>query len=325
VRGRAGDGAHFTRRFGAVGVEALTGRFARRSLAGARLSLAGPGGAGTLHALGAPHGALQGGLAFAAADAVLEYAGDRRGRWRAEWSLLRRAGPWQVLPRVRAGHPGFRSLAEPRRAGPARLVSLALVRDLARWRLAAGMAQWQWQRGRSGSRLVLEAVGSFAEHDPVVLGWEERQGPQRETATSGTRRQTWWGELGAGSPVARLGLRYERGGEGPWGARLEREATTLRAAGEGPCRVGWAVSHTVHRASGAGAFHVLESEPGRIVLRALSGRGQRSVARLALPSGAGRVELQVISSEIRGKPAQLGWQVRWVRRARLGRGRAEDP
>jgi hypothetical protein len=317
LRGRAGDGVRWRGQAGPLGMEALAGRFDRRDLGAGRIS---HGTAGRERAIHWLHGAgrPQMGAGLVHDGVMLEWAGDTRGRWRAEVSWRGLAGPWRLQPALRLGKADFRSVAEPRRAGPARLVSLAAARQRGGWRLEVSSAQWQWQRGRDGSRVAVEVGGPLAPGSPLALGWEERHGPQRERSASGPRRQSWWGELQGGSEDLRVTVRHERAGGGAWGAQLTRTVTTMRAEGRASAGVGWSVAHAVHDARAGDLLYVRETEPGRLVLRALSGRGQRTVARLSAPAGRGRVEVQAALGETVGRPARLAWQVRWVRRARLG-------
>ena len=141
-RGRAGRGAWY-RAGGDAGVDVLCGRFARGELAGGRARL---GGAGC-GALADRSGRRQASLSLARGGAEQEIAVDHRGRWRAELALERARGARTLAARARGGSPAFRSLAEPARSGPARLLALELGEAGPHGQLRAQGALWRFGPG----------------------------------------------------------------------------------------------------------------------------------------------------------------------------------
>jgi len=311
-RGRSGGGVLFDSR--QVGL--LAGRFAKRDLAGMRLS-AGPVSLGAL-ASRAEH---QSSVAFEAGPHAAEWATDARGRWRAEASLRATAGDTRLSLRVRGGQPGFRSLAEPARSGPARALAASAAREWGALRVTAFGALWAWRAGVDGARSALEVDAGLGNNESMALGVLEQQGPRRDPAPSarpiGTR-QGWWCEWRGGPPGARLALRHEL-----WGARaFARDAVRRVAVARGewllPFGARVAVTHAVWRARSGESLVLPEAGADRLVLRSVSGAGTRTLPELRLPFASGQLRLAVtlVTGGTRAA-APPAWTVEWSRRSRL--------
>ena len=151
-RGRSGEGATYARDDG--GFEMLTGQFSRRRLHGmrARRGPLGLGGLGT-------HGQWQSSAALEGDGMAAEWAGDARGRWRAEGAIDQIREGSSLALRVRAGSAAFRSLAEPKRSGPARALAVTLERGDDSRRAVVHGALWAFRPGVAGARGALELAG----------------------------------------------------------------------------------------------------------------------------------------------------------------------
>ena len=311
-RGRAGEGVAF-RRGEDDFVEAMCGRFARRELAGLRVRARGA----ALGALTDRHGALQSTLALGEDAVGAELAFDGRGRWRAEGAIERPVGAWAAAARARAGVTAFRSLAEPLRAGPSRAVSAALAGPLPAGTLRATLATWRFRPGVAGARAAFEVLG----HDPrggrIVLGFEEQHGARRDVVARGPDlRQGAWGEWRSPPAPLTLALRHEA-----WGSRAPvrdglRVVSAARVDAAGPLGTGLKVTHTTFHARRGESVYLPEAESDRLVLRALSGDGERTRVELSAPCAGGRAHLALDLAT--GSRAATRWSVDWTRRARTG-------
>jgi hypothetical protein len=320
-RGRSGEALRYERD-GAIGVDALAGRFSRRGLGGARLAA----GGAALGVLAAPRAPPQGSLALERGDAALECALDSRGTWRAEWSGARRLASGDLALRLRGGSEGVRSLAEPRRSGPARALGAAFASAPGDVRWLAHGSMWRWRPGAEGARGALELRMRLAQHDAIALGFEEQRGLRRAPQTltdlqrAGRSRQGVWATWRGETP----GLTLELGQEA-WGGRFARDAVrTLSAAAveAAPIRgVTLRATHAVYRATPGESFYFADAEGGRLVLRALSGRGSRTRLETELPAGGGRVRAALQLWDQASRP-RTQWTVEWTRRART-RGRED--
>jgi len=314
-RGRSGEGAVWE---AGDRVAVLTGRFAKRPLWAGR-ALAGPvalGGA-------AVRGAAQASAGFGRKHAAAELAADGRGRWRAEAAWFVREGRVRAAVFARGGLAGFRSLAEPKRAGPARALSAAgSFADGVR-EARALLAAWRFAPGASGARASLEVRRRLVHHATVLVGFEEQHGTLRDPAlgakaAGGTgMRQGAWLEWHGESPRGRLALRHEW-----WGARAFARAAARRvsiaqaeAALPGGARL--AVLHAAWSARRGERAYLLETGEDRLVLRALTGAGSRTRCELAVPALGGRARLSIAIAESGGRAAAPRWTAEWTRRARL--------
>jgi hypothetical protein len=344
-RGRAGEGLMLRHR-GRAGTEALYGRFGRRTIAGVRVRH-GPLALGTL----GDGRAAQSSLALARGRGECELAFDRRGGWRAEAVVERPlgedgrdregetagvavppgAGGWTMSLRARAGTTGFTSLAEPARRGPSRALALGLDGPFAGVRMTALGALWHFRPGVSGGRAGFAVERPLAHHGAVALGIEEQRGTRRDAgsltlatlaARAGALRQGWWGEWRGGMGKVSLGLRHESWGERPWARAVVRAVTTARLEARGPAGLDLGLTHSVYRVQRGESLYLPEVESDRLVLRALSGEGERTRVEARTPFAGGRVRaaLHLAGSPARDRRPQ--WTLDWTRRARVrGRGR----
>ena len=340
-RGRAGDGL-MLRRGERDALEALVGRFGRRRLAGLRARHAGVA-AGTLSD---GRGAHQASLALARGSGDVELVMDRAGRWRAE-ALLERAlerppepggaprrvdrasTAWRASLRARAGGAGFASLAEGGRPGPAQALALGFEGPTHDATLAVVGALWRFRPGVAGARAGLAVERALAHHGALAFGFEEQRGARRdrgETATLASlasraagMRQGWWGEWWSGPGPLALGLRHESWGERPWARSVVRSVTTARVEARGPAAIALGVTHSVYRVRRGESLYLPEAESDRLVLRAVSGEGERTRIEGRAPFAGGRLRATLglaVAGERRARPQ---WTLDWTRRARLRR------
>jgi hypothetical protein len=340
-RGRAGEGL-MLRHGEDAGVDALYGRFGRRTVAGVRVHH-GPVALGTL---GDGRGA-QTSLAVVRGRGECELAFDRRGGWRAEAVVERplaghdldsaraggppRASGWTVGLRARGGTTGFVSLAEPARRGPSRAVAIGFDGPLAGLRMTALGALWHFRPGVSGARAGFAVERPLAHHGAVALGIEEQRGTRRDAGSStlatlavraGSLRQGWWGEWRGGMGKVFLGLRHESWGERPWARAVVRAVTTARLEARGPAGLDLGLTHSVYRVQRGESLYLPEVESDRLVLRALSGEGERTRVEARTPFAGGRVRAALHLAGTQAADRRTQWTLDWTRRAQVrGRGR----
>ena len=311
-RGRAGDGLSY-RHGGSVAVEALAGRFARRDIACLRL---GAGGA-TVGVLGSRGRELQWSLGLERPGGEGEIALERSGRWRMEAATGREVGPVMIAAQARGGSEGFRSLAEPQRSGPARAAAVSAEAPLAAAGLRAIASLWQFRPGLTGARGALEVSVRFAQHDALALGIEEQQGARRisSSAPPGTRRGVW-AEWRGGPPRMRMALRHEAWGENRIAAHAVRVVSAARVEARGPLGTALGVAHTVFHARRGESLYLAEAAADRLILRALTGDGERTRIELRAPAGGGtlRAALDLAATGAKARPPR--WTLDWSRRAR---------
>jgi hypothetical protein len=311
-RGRAGDGLSY-RRAGTVSVDALAGRFSRNDLACLRL---GAGGA-SAGLVGARGGDLQWSLGLERPGGEGEIALERSGRWRMEAATGRALGPVTLAAQARGGSEGFRSLAEPARSGPAHAAAVSAAAPLGCADLQAIGALWRFRPGLAGARGALEVGLRFAQHDLLALGVEEQQGARRisSSAPPGTRRGAW-AEWRGGPPGLSLALRHEAWGEDRLARHAVRVVSGARVAARGPLGTAVEVAHTVFHARRGESLYLAEAEADRLIVRALSGDGERTRIEFRAPAVGGTLRAALDLAATGGKPPRPRWALDWSRRAR---------
>lgn len=324
VRWQAGAGAD--RNSAAFGFEALGGRFAGRDVAGARARIAGaslgvltsPGGRGAERRRG---GRAQASLGLEREDIALELAMDRAGRWSAEAGIERLRGGTRIAARARGGLAGFRSIVESRRATPAQALSLRIDRMSLKRRAGLSAALWRFRPGITGARAALEVAVRLAHHDALAAGFEEQHGVRREPATHPDRfRQGVWGEWRGGSDGLALVLREELWGEGAGVRDVVRSVSAAGAEIAGPARSVVRISHCAYRVRRGESLYLPEAESDRLVLRALTGVGERTRIEMQLPLAGGVARAAAAWTAAAGPP-RVQWTLDWNRRASIRRAR----
>jgi hypothetical protein len=306
---------------GDSGFELLAGNLDRRRTAGARVRR----GPAALGMVAMRHGPTLGSLAFRGAATEIELAGDGRGRWVADGGHVRplaRGG--RLALRARGGSSGFRA-AGVRVPGPARAVAAqaegplflrpASARPVLRAHALASL--WQWRAGRAGARLALAAQREMAHHAALALGFEEQHGSRREVGgrASGVRQGMWCEWRGVAAPVA-LVARHEVFGTRPFARDAVRVASSVQLEAPVAAGLDLRLAHTVYRVRRGESLYLPEPASDRVVLRALTGNGERTRIELRAPLAGGRVSAGLTWNDTRGGDTGPRWNLEWARRAR---------
>ncbi len=312
LRGRTGEGVLYRPGHGAA--ELLVGRFAHRDLAGLRGGL----GALSLGVLGDRRGAAQSSLGLARGGGAGEIVLDRRGAWRAEGLLSRGGGAWTLAACVRAGSASLRSLAEPGRSGPARAAVLSAAGETPLGSLQILSAAWRFRAGRAGARLALELARPLGSGAALAAGFEEQHGVRRESQRETGLRQGAWLEWSRPAEPLGLSLRHET-----WGARgglreAVRVASSVRIEARMPGGIEAALGHCVFRVRRGENLYLREAESDRLMLRALSGEGQRTRLDLSVRLARGTLHATWHLADVTGRPEASRWALEWVRHSRTG-------
>jgi hypothetical protein len=217
-------------------------------------------------------------------------------------------------------------LAEPKRSGPAQALAASVSGGSAALAFDALGSMWRFRPGVTGARAYVEATHRSEGFGTVALGFEEQHGVRRESRAALAARasglaQGWWWEWRGGSPALGLALRHEAWGARSMARRPVRVVTTARLEAQAPAGLLLRLTHAVFRVRPGESLYLPEVLSDRLVLRALSGAGERTRLELALPAGRGslRAALNLSSKGIRRLRSQ--WTLDWTRRARLKRGR----
>jgi len=344
-RGRAGEGVMLRRGTG-DGYDLLYGRFSRRRLAGVRIRH----GTMSVGALRGGPSDLQSSIALERGTGDGELAWDRAGRWRAEVLMERPVGrtagggtpsppdsgrpsrAWTVSIRVRAGAGEFTSLAEGGRPGPARAMAVGLEGPVGGFRIRPVAALWRFRPGVAGARAGLAVERPLAHHGVLALGFEEQRGARRDrgvAAAAGTRaeglRQGWWGEWWSGTEAMGLGVRHESWGERPWARAVVRSVTSARLEARGPRGIRLGVAHSVYTVRRGESLYLPEAESDRLILRAVSGEGERTRIEARSPFAGGRVRAALHLNTVADRRARPDWTLDWTRRARLRKSAGAPP
>jgi hypothetical protein len=300
----------------ATGIEVLGGRFGKRSLAALGW------GRSSLHAgvLAGRRGEAQGSVGIVTPLAAAEVAFDRGGAWRAEGQATRAFAGARLTMRARGGRESFRSLAEPKRAGPPKAVGVLLTSGRGAVTTIAGLSAWRFTPGVSGTRASLV----FEHRDDAAtwrLGWEEQHGPRRISATSGKgMRQGVWIECHAGAPPLSLALRQELWGRAPFARRAVRRSIEAGVEARFPGGIELRAAHAVLDARPGETIYLPELESDRLVLRAVSGPARRTRLVARVPAADGALSAGVGLGLARSGTRRSDWSVQWSRRLKL-RGR----
>jgi len=317
--GRSGEGAELQL---AGGAEVVLGRFSGRELGGARLE-GGPVSLGVL----AGGSEQQAALGFAGEREAMELAMSRGGLWRAEalWARGNERTRWTAA--VRQGSPGFRSLAEPRRGGPARSVTIGTTRRARQTTTRMLASIWRFRPSRAGARAAIEVERALPRGERLVAGLEEQQGYRGELRTTTGLRQGGWIEWSRAPRPLGLLVRHEQWGARPGLREVTRAVSSCRIEARLPRDISLSLATIVFRVRRGESLYLREAESDRLVLRALSGAGQRTQLDLRLPLARGALRAGAqLTAPLAGRPVPR-WTLEWTRRsgARLRRGEDRTP
>ena len=315
LRGHAGDGALYRARHDAFAL--LAAHYGTRSLAGARVR------AGTL-ALGVLASAheTQGSLALATRGAEAELAGDRAGRWRAEGAVHRAQGALELGLRARGGTPAFRSLAEPRRAGPSRLAAAQAHTRSGAVDARAQLAWWGFGRGVAGALGSLDMQRTLRHHAAVAFGCDEQHGTRRDPALVSVpaanqgMRQGWWCAWRGRKDGRALELRHELRGGRAFAQQAVRRALTARGESTLPYGGTLSISQSAWSTRSGETLYLSDSDGDQLTLHAANGLGRRTKVDLAAPLLGGRARGSVQWTETPARGGKPAWKLEWTRRMR---------
>ena len=296
-----------------AGVEVLAARFTGDDLAGARLRH-GAFGAGVVSDA---RGGAQASVALDGERGAAELAMDRAGRWRAAGALAHPLGELALAARARAGLAGFRSLADPARSGPAVALAVGVTRASPRLTASALGALWRFRSDWTGARAALEVSARLPHHDRLAGGLEEQRGARHEPpGGAGGMRQGVWGEWRGGARDLSLELRTEIWGEASWVRSVVRRVSLAGVDVRGPAGVRLAVTEAVYRARSGESLYLTEAGSDRLVLRALTGAGERTRIEVAAPVAHGRARAALSVRTTPTAAPRLEWTCDWERRTR---------
>jgi hypothetical protein len=166
----------------------------------------------------------------------------------------------------------------------------------------------------------------LSHHGALALGFEEQRGPRRDRGdvtaiTSASRaeglRQGWWGEWWSGTGVLGLGVRHESWGERAWGRGVVRSVTSARVEARGPAELRLAIVHSTFRVRRGESLYLPEAESDRLVLRAVSGEGERTRIEVRAPFAGGRARAALHLNTVPERRARSNWTLDWTRKAQL--------
>ena len=130
-------------------------------------------------------------------------------------------------------------------------------------------------------------------------------------------RQGAFGEWRGGSDRVRLELRLEAWGRESFARDpvrgMSRAAVEFHAPFGGRLRL----EHATFRSGAGESLRLPEFDSDRVVLRALSGVGERTRVEMILPSPKGRIRAGWSYTAGAKPPSRTQWTLRWARRARL--------
>jgi hypothetical protein len=179
---------------------------------------------------------------------------------------------------------------------------------------------WRFHSGVAGARMALECRRALGDFDRLSWGFEEQHGTRRDaTDHAADFRQGAWIEWSGGASPLALTVRHEG-----WGARgglhePVRAVTTARLAAAGPRGVRLALTHSVFHVRRGESLYLTEAASDRLVLRSLSGDGDRSRLELTIPAGRGRLDAALLLGTSGGVRAAPRWSLEWVRRSQPAR------
>lgn len=294
-------------------LDAMFGRFAKREVAALRT---GTRGASLLMAAHRG-GILGGGVALEDDGLAGELVLDREGRWRGETAVVRDALRGRLALRVRGGSAGFRPLLAPTRAGPPQAVGADWSIATARVSPRLSGALWRFGNRTGGARGRLEVDLRLVHHAALSFGFEEQRGTRKESTAGHGMRQGWWGTWrGESGPLA-LTLGIENWGRRSLARSPVRAATVAALEVRTPFGARLRAEERAFRAGAGEGYRAPELEADRLVLRALSGAGERTRIELTLPAPAGRLHAGWSRTAAATTPARPQWTVNWTRRARV--------
>jgi hypothetical protein len=164
----------------------------------------------------------------------------------------------------------------------------------------------------------------------LELGLEEQQGARRAPTSAGTAppglRRGLWGEWRGGRPGFLVALRHEAWGKDRLARHAVRVVSGARVEARGPFGASLGVAHTVYHARRGESLYLAEAGADRLILRALTGDGERTRLEFRAPLGGGGLRAALDLATGGGKRPRPRWTLDWSRRARArSTGAARSP
>ena len=173
----------------------------------------------------------------------------------------------------------------------------------------------------TGARAALRVEAS-GEAGRMAVGLEAQRGIRRWSGARVPRRagarQGGWVEWTSQVERMTVGLRQELWGERGF-ATAVRRVSGVHVELEGPVRTRLRVAHTVFRTGFGQNLYVREIYSDRLVLRALTGHGQRTRIAVRLPAAGGTLDASIDLTQRRTGLPRAIWTLDWSRRARTRR------
>jgi hypothetical protein len=181
-------------------------------------------------------------------------------------------------------------------------------------------ALWRFRPGLAGARAALEVAARLAHHDELAVGFDEQHGARRDPAADPERfRQGAWGEWRGGSQRLRLVLREELWGERAWVRGAVRSVSAAGAEITGPAGSEFRLSHCAFRMRRGESLYLPEAETDRLVLRALTGVGERTRIEMQCALAGGIARAAAAWTAAAAGPPRVQWRLDWNRRASIRR------
>jgi len=130
-------------------------------------------------------------------------------------------------------------------------------------------------------------------------------------------RQGWWGEWRADSGPVGLTLGVENWGRRSRARSPVRSATLASVQVRAPFGAVLRAEERTFRSGAGEGWRAPDLEADRLVLRALSGAGERTRIDLTWPGPAGRLRAGWTLTAAATKPSRPQWTLDWTRRARV--------
>jgi hypothetical protein len=96
-----------------------------------------------------------------------------------------------------------------------------------------------------------------------------------------------------------------------------RGVTSARLEAHGPAGLELGITHTVFRVQRGESLYLPEIESDRLVLRALSGEGERTRIEARTPFAGGRVRAALHLASVSARESRPQWTLDWTRRAHV--------
>jgi hypothetical protein len=178
------------------------------------------------------------------------------------------------------------------------------------------VSAWRFGPSRAGARASLEVERPLARGAALAAGFEEQQGYRGELRPLPGLRQGAWLEWSRRPAPLGLLLRHEQWGARPGLRQTARAVSSCGIEGKLTRGISLSLSHLVFRVRRGESLYLREAESDRLVLRALSGEGQRTQLDVRLPLAHGALHASGQITEPVGGRRTRRWTLEWTRRSR---------